>query len=100
MTILVVVIALVGPVLACLAAQKSTNAVRLSAIEANATANRAIEQNREAARQTNKTAQHANAPAVSKSGRELILAAVELARGDDEKTWRQGYATLDGLSRR
>jgi hypothetical protein len=98
-TLLVAVIAVVGPWLAYQASLRNTNAIRLNAIEANSTANRALEQAAETARQSNETARQANALSASKSDRELIMQALELARSDNARAQQQAWALLDGLSR-
>jgi hypothetical protein len=80
LTLLVAVIAVVGPWLAYRASLRSTNAIRLNAIEANSTANRALEQAAETARQSNEVARQASALAASKSNREAIMQAITRAR--------------------
>jgi hypothetical protein len=89
-TILVAVIAVVGPYFSYTAAVKQTNVVRLSAIEANSTANRAVEQARDAAAGTVDAARQANAVTASKSNRELIITAIEWSRSPDALTREQG----------
>ena len=97
-TLVVAVIAVVGPVLSYRAAMKSTNAVRLTAVEANSTANRAIEQARDTAAASNATAEKANALAASRSDRELTMQVLAMAQSRDPLVARHGEALLVGLT--
>jgi hypothetical protein len=99
LTLLVAVIAVVGPWLAYRASLRSTNAIRLNAIEANSTANRALEQAAETARQSNETARQANALAASKSNREAIMQAIMMLEREKPEVVERGWAILEAIAR-
>jgi hypothetical protein len=99
LTLLVAVIAVVGPWLAYRASLRSTNAIRLNAIEADSTANRALEQAAETARQSNETARQANALAASKSNREAIMQAIMMLEREKPEVVERGWAILEAIAR-
>lgn len=102
-TMLVAAIALVGPVLAYLASRRNTVTVRTNALEANETANRAIQQDREVSERANAMAQQTNSllheREVTKLGADWIAAAEVMLASSDRRTRGRAYIRLEAVAK-